>query len=187
MKPLTFELLGAEKFRRKLSTAEREVFPTAHARALNRSIMMIRTRTVRAVARQMGIKQKDVRDRVRITKASPAKQNATAEFRGAAFNIVRFKARQTKRGVSAAPWGQRRMYRGAFVATINGVRVVMIRRRRGTRRAPRLPIRPVLGPGIAKTAAEEQVAAQREDVMRTVYPAELRRNLGVLVDRLMRR
>jgi hypothetical protein len=184
---IRFELLGVRPLGRNLNAVEREVFPKANSRALNRAGMKMRTESVRHVSKAMGIKQKDVRDRVRLMKATPAKPSARLDFEGSAFNLIRFKARQLKKGVKAAPWGDRKLYPRSFVATINGTKLVMIREKKGGHMVGRLPIRPMLGPGIAKIANEPKAQAVREDVMRTVYPSELERQLRMMVERVMRR
>lgn len=184
---INLELQGVKPLGRNLTAVEREVFPKANARALNRAGAKMRTESVRAISKAMGIKQKVVRDRVRLHKATPAKPTFRLRFEGNAFNLIRFKARQFKKGVKASPWGDRKLYERSFIATINGTDVVMIRQEKGGSLVGRLPIRPMLGPGIAKTANEERAQAVREDVMRTVYPAELERQLKMLVERVMKR
>lgn len=184
---VTFQLLGAEHLKRTLGKLEREVFPVANMRALNRAASKMSTETVRSVSKVMGVKQKDVRDRLTVRKATKTMQNALLRYRGRPFNLIRFKARQLKKGVKASPWGKRKLWEHAFIAEKNSVKFVAIRRRRGDKRVGRLPMDALHGPGIAKTAAEDQIAAVREDVMRTVYPAELQKHLTFLAGKLRER
>jgi hypothetical protein len=182
------QLVGVPEFNRVLATLEKQVMPTATARALNLVATKMRTGQVRSISEEMGVQQKVVRTRTKLTKATPKRQQALLEFRGRAFNLIEFKARQTKRGVTASPWGKRRLIPHAFIATMpQGGRIVVIRRKRGETRVPRLPIDAWLGPGIAKTAAAENMQRQRVQLMQDVYPKEVERQLELLVTQLLAR
>lgn len=194
------QMIGLEKLKKNLSFAEQDAFPKAAAAAINRTAKTVQSRTVKAVAKKMGVRQKDVRDGADIRKAHADRLYAKLLFRGDAFNLIRFKARQIKKGVSAAPWGNRRHFAGAFIANINGADVVLIRKKgvgrvgegetQESRRAAaiaaatgsghrdkRLPVRAMKGPGVAKTAAEDDVAKEREEVMKERLPIEFKRSL----------
>lgn len=182
------QLVGVPEFNRAMATLEKQVFPTATARALNLVASKMRTAMVKRVSEEMGVQQKVVRSRTKLTKATPKRDTALLEFRGRAFNLIEFKARQTKRGVSASPWGKRQLIPHAFIATMpQGGRIVVIRRLRGGTRVPRLPIDAWLGPGIAKTAAADELQSERQRIMRDVYPVELERQLDLLVTQLLAR
>lgn len=183
------ELLGLPEFQRTLSRLERDVFPTANVRALNFAGARIRTLQVRSISREMGVQQKDVRSRVVLTRARKTRQQALVEYTGKAFNLEKFKARQTRKGVTAAPWGQRRLFPHAFITTTpQGARIVMIRQKSASGGlVPRMPIRAMLGPGIAKTATDPQLEAQRVDIMRSDYTNELQRQLALLVSQVLQR
>jgi len=183
------ELLGIPELERTLSRIQRDVFPTANARALNHAGARIRTIQVRAIAATMGVQQKDVRSRVVLTRARKNRQQALVEYTGRALNLEHFKARQTRKGVTASPWGKRRLFAHAFIATMpQGGRVVVIRQKGANGRlVPRMPIRAMLGPGIAKTAGDPHLEAQRADILRDDYPAELTRQLDLLVQQVLAR
>jgi hypothetical protein len=182
------ELVGVPEFEGTLDEIGRHVFPTANSRAINLVARKMRTLMVRAVAKEMGVKQKAVRTRTKLTKARKAVPRALLEFRGRAFNLIEFKARQTKEGVTAKPWGKRRKIPHAFIATMpQGGRIVVIRALRSGGRVGRLPIEAWLGPGVAKTAAAEGMEKERVKIMRDVYPAELRRQLDLLTKKAIER
>lgn len=182
------ELVGVPELGRVLREVENQVLPTANSRALNLVGRKMRTAMVRAVASEMGIQQKAVRSRTKLIKGSKAKPRVLLEFKGRAFNLIEFKARQTKKGVTASPWGQRRLIPHAFIATMpSGSRIVVIRRLRGGTRVPRMPIDAWLGPGIAKTAAAEQLQEERARLIREVYPPELNHQLKLLVEQKLKR
>lgn len=184
MSPLSVEVVGLPKFEQALEYHQREVLPKATARALNRVAATMRTRTTRTVAKTMGVKQNVVRWRMKINNArvGQSEMAATIDVRGRALNLVHFNASQSERGVSARPWGENRFFRSAFIATMRGQRVVMIRHKRssggGRRLVARLPIRGLLGPGIAKTALDPELVKERAETMRERFPIELRSGLA---------
>lgn len=205
------ELIGLEELKRSLSYAEQDAFPNAAATALNRTAKTMVARNARSVAKAMGLKIRDVKGNTKIKRArpDPALLSAEIEYRGDALNLIRFKARQIKKGVSAAPWGNRRHFRGAFIVNINGTDVVMIRKKNvgnvgtgeteesrraaaaaaamgNSRRHNRLPIRAMKGPGIAKTAAEDEHADERAEILRERMPIEFKRALERFVRRFNR-
>lgn len=180
------ELIGGEQLGRNLTHVEREVFPKAMARAINRTTVTLRKEAVRDIAQRMGVKQKAVRSRTKIWKASTNRLEARIRIVGRSLNLIEFKARQLKRGVSAAPWGRRRVFPHAFITTIRGNKVVMVRRKRPSSggRHGRLPIRPVRGPGIAKTATEVDLTARRRELVQRLLPERLERELEFYVSKL---
>lgn len=181
------QLTRVPRLQRKLSAIEKQALPKARVRALNRTASSVRTVTVRGVAKAMGTRQKNVRSRVKVLKATTGGEPAARiSYKGKGLNMVEFRARQTKRGVSAAPWGSRKLFRHAFITEINGARIVMVRRKYGERMVGRLPIRAILGPGVAKTAMEPDVESAREAAIRERFPKELEHQLDYLVSRISR-
>lgn len=201
------QLVGAEKLQRNLSHAEKTAFPKAAMRAINRVLKTLRTRAGRDIAKEMGVTQRVVKSETTIRRASRSRLEGTLEMRGDPLNLIRFKARQLKAGVSAAPWGNRRVFMGAFIARVNGTEVVMRRKEgvgggvgsgqtpasrqaaaiaaiTGGIRANQLPIRAMKGPGIAQTGETPEMAARREDVVRERMPIELESQLKYLASRI---
>lgn len=97
----------AEKFKR----AEQEA-PKAIARAVRRTGDMTATRVVRALTAQTGLKRQVI---ARAVKKKPAGLTYSLKSRGGNVSLKYFKARETRKGVSAAPWNHRRVYAGAFI------------------------------------------------------------------------
>lgn len=97
----------AEKFKR----AEREA-PAAIGRAIRRTGDMTATRVVRALTTQTGLKRQVI---ARAVKKKPAGLTYSLKSRGGNVSLKYFKARETRKGVSAAPWNHRRVYAGAFI------------------------------------------------------------------------
>jgi Prophage minor tail protein Z (GPZ) len=93
--------------------------PKVAARAINRTGDMARTQVVRALARQTGLRQKVVRT---IVRRYPAMQNKgksglvyELRARGYDISLKHFKPRETRRGVTAAPFNKRRLYPRSFL------------------------------------------------------------------------
>lgn len=92
--------------------AEREA-PAAIGRAVRRTGQMTRTQVVRTLTTQTGLKR-DVINRAVKEKTSGGMTYALVS-RGGNVSLKYFKARETAKGVTAAPWNSRRLYAGAFI------------------------------------------------------------------------
>lgn len=193
------ELIGLEKLDRNLSVLEREVYPKAAARAANSTATTVRKESIKTIAKRMGVKQSVVRGRTQIRKASASKIESGAEiaFKGRAMNLIRFKARQRQKGVSASPWGKRRIFAQTFIVDLGRGKFVGVRKRVGgntaaekaldvrvTRRVGRTPVVGVVGPGVAPTAAEPDIARQRRETVRSVFPTRLRKELAFYLSKV---
>lgn len=188
MATISVNIEGTEKLGRNLSILEQRVFPDAATRAVNNVAKTLRARSGSSIAAAMGAKVGAVKRRITVTKAKRGKTPvATLTLSGRALNLIEFRARQTKKGVSAAPWANRRIFRTGFIVEIGGNKLVMIRRKRGGRRVPRLPIRSMLGPGVAKEASTPELAAERSAIVRERMSIELESQLDYLVSRAVRR
>jgi hypothetical protein len=194
----TIEILGLPQLERKLSLLEHEVFPKAAARAINRSADTVKSRTSRVIAKNMGLKLRDVSTYMKVKGASE-KKNTSAELRhtGRRLNLIRFGARQTQRGVSAMPGGKRSVHPHTFMVDLGTGRFVGIRKRKGgstaaeragmittTSRVGRIPVIGVVGPSVPETAATEELGRMRQDVFRERMPIEMQSALKFYVSRL---
>lgn len=91
--------------------AEREA-PHAIARAIRRTGDMTATQVVRSLTAQTGLKRQVI---VRAVKKMPAGMSYSLKSRGGNVALKYFKARETRAGVSAAPWNARRVFAGMFI------------------------------------------------------------------------
>ena len=66
---------------------------------------------VRVLTKQTGLPRRTI---AKALKRSRAGQAYTIRSAGGDVSLKYFKARETQKGVSAAPWGQRRIYAGTF-------------------------------------------------------------------------
>jgi hypothetical protein len=107
--------------------------PIAIARALNWTGNKARTQVARTLARDTGVGYGVIRNALRTTPASPANLTYEIGVSDAHIPLAEFHARQTRRGVSAAPWGQRRVFPHTFIVEQLGGQVF---KREGGARLP---------------------------------------------------
>jgi hypothetical protein len=161
---------------------DRVAVKKAAARALTRTADQVRSAAVKEIARETGIKQKDVRVALKRVRAKPTNLISAVIAIGRAVNLIRF-TRQTRRqarkagGVVANAWGVRRLYRGAFIG--NAGRTVFTR----APGASRLPIRAKHGPSIPREMAREKVAKHLERVIRTRWPINFEADMRFYLSR----
>jgi len=192
--PVSIELLGLSELKVKLTTLERKVFPVAASRAINRTAVTVRRLAVKDIAKESGLPGKAIRSRVKITKragriagTSETALTAIVEGKGRPFNLLRFKARQLKKGVSANPWGRRQLFKGAFlVPSKAGSDTMFVAHRKSASKGSR-KLEGMFGPGIARTMASEAITRAREGVVKDLLPKRLRSELDFRVKRLAAR
>lgn len=125
-----------------LTAIQKKVIPQAVSTSINKTARTVFKEIKRDVAKDTGLKQKEVAERMGLVKANKYTQTAYIKMSGRYFNLIRFKARQTKKGVKAKAWGKSKLYRGAFIA--NKGRTVFARKGK-----KRLPIKALVGPNPA--------------------------------------
>lgn len=85
-------------------------------RAVNRAGDMAKTAMIRTLAPQTGLRPKVIRKALRSKRASSlAGGSYVIESRGGDVRLKYFSARETRKGVSAAPWSQRQIFAGTFI------------------------------------------------------------------------
>lgn len=88
--------------------------PKAVNRALNRTGDMARTRVVRALAKQTGLPQKTIRKAVKVKRSLWQDLEYRLSSSGGDVSLKYFKARETRKGVTAFVRGERELFEGAF-------------------------------------------------------------------------
>lgn len=153
----------------------------AAARALNRTAQQVQSAAIKAIAKETGLKQKDVRPALRRVNAKASDLLALVIATGTALNLIRF-TRQTRAqarragGVIANAWGRRKLYRGTFIGNLG--RTVFVRET-----AARLPIHAVSGPSIPGEFARAAVAKQMQSVAHERWPINLDSDLRYYLER----
>lgn len=147
-------------------------------RAINHTGDKTRTQVMRALAHEIGASQTIIRKYggVRARRASAGLLEYAIISRGGPIPLKHFRARQTKRGVTASPWRNRKTYKSAFIVASLGGHVFW---RKGSRR---LPIERVAGPNVPKELVKTYVHGVFERIVIRELPPrvehEVRRLTG---------
>lgn len=135
----------------------------ALVRALNRGINSAQTFMAQKLAKDLGMKNKDVREKLVLQEANKNRLSARLAASLNRIPIMDFNARQTSRGVSYKLAGSRGFIPSAFIATMgSGHTGVFVRAGR-----KRLPIDERFGPSIGHVFAKYQAAglARAQEMM----------------------
>jgi hypothetical protein len=115
-----------------LLTGVRNGLAKVVTRAINRTATSARSRAVKALAKATGRKQKDLRQDVRLLRASWTKWRARLFFDSKGVPLIELDPRQTAAGVSTTGKGGRTLLRHGFIATMpSGHRGVFVREPKG--------------------------------------------------------
>lgn len=87
----------------------------AITRAINHTGDVAKTQMIRTLTTQTGLRRQTIVKALRVTAAATAGGAYTIRSRGGDISLKYFGARETRAGVSAAPFGQRRIFAGSFI------------------------------------------------------------------------
>lgn len=161
---------AAEKLEGQRKTA-------ALRRALNHTGDKTFTVVRRVLAKEMGLKQSDLARRGLTKKrANDASLMYQIVGRGGHIPLKDFASRQGAKGVSAAPWGVRRMFKATFIVASIGGNVF---KRLGKKR---LPIEKLWGPAIPREMVREVTANAFQTTVAASLPARVEHEVRVLTD-----
>jgi hypothetical protein len=144
-------------------------------RAINHTGDKARTHMGRALAKQTGLKYGQVRQALRTIPANVATLVYRIIAKGGYLSLKEFGARQTRKGVSAAPWGKRRVFPHTFIIASLGGHVF---ERKG---AARYPIRKLWGPAIPAEMVKDQSRAAFEQTVEAELPARLTHEVDAIL------
>lgn len=148
---------------RGMTRLQRAAVQRAAPRALNDTAKQVRTNVVHDLKDEMGtatgLSISGFKKSIAHIRATRQKLVTILKASGRALPLVRFGARKTKKGVSAKAWGERKVYKGAFIAHMpsrtkarKGHKGVFVRKGGG-----RLPIKELWGPSIPKIFVEDKI------------------------------
>lgn len=160
---------GVTSFEAALKTIADDKVKLIYVRALNRTAERVFTVVKRTVAAQVGLPQKVVvaRGAMRIRKATGGILQASVDASGGFMPLRLFAARKTKAGVTAAPWGTRRVFKHTFLVGKAGGNVF---KRLGK---GRLPIKKLWGPAVPREMVRDESAAAFHAVVGAEMPKRL--------------
>jgi len=152
--------------------------PDAARRALNHIGDKGRTLVKRALADQIQAPQYAIMKygKVRAIRATYARLEYAIVSTGGPIPLKHFKPNQTAKGVSAAPWGRRRVYTHSFMHknAMNGHVVWRVGK-------ARLPIQRVAGPNVPKELVKDKSAAAFHTVAAEL-PGRVEHEIKVITD-----
>jgi hypothetical protein len=102
--------------------------------------------------------------------------SAAVQTRAHTFNVASFAGRQTKKGVSAAAWGIRKVYPGTFL--LHG-RTAMHRTGKS-----RYPIEPIWGPRITREYVRESTDEKLKALVASKYGPTMKHELDFALGRI---
>lgn len=106
---------GLRRFDNALKSLGSKKFRQVANRAINRTGSMAKTRVVRALTKQTGLKRKVIVRAIRVKRSNWTTLTYSMESTGGDIALKYFDARETRRGVTAKPFGKRQLFPGTFM------------------------------------------------------------------------
>lgn len=106
---------GLERFEDAVEKLGEKKAKVAYRRAINDAGRDTKTPTQRALAKQTGLKVKVTRKALVVSKASSHRLEYKLTGHGGDISLKYFMAREIRKGVSAAPFGQRQVFARHFI------------------------------------------------------------------------
>ena len=102
---------------RKLRNVPKKYVPKALVTALNKVGAEVVTQAKRELKDATGLKAGVVGKKIKKDKARKGDETYSIGIKSRYLNAIEFGARQTKKGVSAKIWNNRKIYKGAFIGS----------------------------------------------------------------------
>ena len=159
-----------KRVKRELKGVQKRIVPAATSSALNRTAKQARTQSARdlkgSLGKSLGLSVSGFKRTIRHIPARVRRLFTVLEVSGRPLPLIRFGARKASKGVSAAPWGKRRIYNGTFIRKMpSGHRGVF--KRTGKKR---LPIKELWGPSIPKAFLHQDIQQGLKRVINDKWP-----------------
>ena len=100
---------------RDIGNVPKKYVQKALVTSLNKMGKEVMTQAKRELKDATGLKAGTVAKKMTKDKARRNDETYTIRIKSRYLNLIKFNARQTKKGVSAKAWGKRKNYRGAFI------------------------------------------------------------------------
>ena len=146
-----------KRLERELRGFPKNSLPKVMSRALNRTGTEARTKVSRVFSRKLGLKVKDIRERVTLTRASYRNWRSVVKISRKRIPLIRFGARETNKGITYKKAGERVLIRHAFKATMKSGHTGVFKRKLSAR----LPISELRGPSLGQVFVSAQDEANR--------------------------
>lgn len=106
---------GLKKFERAMNILGGTGMNIIGSRAVNWTGDRTRTKVRIALRQQTGLKRKTIVKAIKVERSTPTTLRYEMRGRGGDIALKHFGARETRKGVSAAPFGRRRVFPGTFI------------------------------------------------------------------------
>lgn len=167
---ITFDVRGLQAWADAIDRFAEEL-PAAASRALNRAGDQATTRVGRVLADETGAGVRDVRDSIEQVPSTPDDLVYTISVSGEWMPLSEFDPHETRKGISARLWGERRAFPNTFEFNDE------VFHRTGKER---LPIEKLWGPNLAVEAARGATEQVIRDTVAEVLPERLQHEIGRL-------
>lgn len=173
-----------KKLQQQLSALERDAYPKAIARTLNRVAESSKVASAKHIAPLMNAKQSDIKRNMPLEKAYKNKLWATITAIGRPLKLIAFKAKQTAKGVVSKAWGVSKLYKGTFIAPIRHGSISNTVYTRKTKHS--LPVKALYGPGIAQLFKKPDNIELMISTVKQRFVNEFKNNLQFYAKRLVK-
>jgi hypothetical protein len=150
--------------------------PDAVSMALNSAGDAATTVIARELAAETGAHVHDIRESITQDKSTPDSLEYVITISGEYLPLGEFDPSVTSKGISARPWGTRRVFGGSFEIPATGEGHVFVRMGR-----ERLPIRELWGPSPAREFERGDALQMAKDRVAEVFPLRLAHELQRLL------
>lgn len=106
---------GLEQFGQAAKALSGKKMARAEMRAVNRAGSMGRTQVLRATVKETGLPRKTIDNAIVVKKATMNHFDYRNDAKGGNVRLKFFKPRETRKGVTAKPFGKRRLFAGTFM------------------------------------------------------------------------
>lgn len=157
---------------KKVFDEHKKIVDKAEVIALNRAGKSALAQTVIFIRKKYNIKASELKDQIKIIRASKSKKVFRLEVSHKALALVKFgAARQTKKGVNVTVIkGARQSLPSAFITEVGKGRHKGVFKRVGK---PRLPIKELYGPSAMQLMSSKEAQAEIERVFNEKFEKEL--------------
>ena len=160
-----------KKALKDLGYVHKKYIPKAMVTALNKVGKEVVTQAKRELKEATGLKAGTVAKKITKDKARRGDEEYTIRIKSKYLNLIEFNARQTKRGVSAKAWGNRKIYRGAFIGSgRNSGKQLVFKKVRGSKQ-----IRAVHGASLPREFHRQDMESIFKKKIKTRFPILFKR------------
>ena len=181
-----------------MTDAQRRVIPGTVSKTINETLTTARKEAAEKLADELGptigLTSGGFKQSIALKRSTRRTLTGILSLMGRATPLYLYKARQTKRGVTAVAWGKRKLHEGVFIATAKrgkykktvykrigkdrgNVRVVKKGRYAGRRYRPQIRIKQLYGPNIGQVFHNPEVLAVIRRVALRRFPIVFKREM----------